>query len=72
MSKAHHYDTITKFKFDLFSDRKIVENLYIIAKGSMEKTKRRIDNLYKYRSYAPELIQNRENILNNSEDIWSS
>ncbi|KOB65318.1 Alpha tocopherol transfer protein [Operophtera brumata] len=52
-------------------DRKIVENLLIIAKGSIEKTKGRIDNLYKYRSYAPELIQNREKILNSSDDIWN-
>ncbi|XP_004928861.2 alpha-tocopherol transfer protein [Bombyx mori] len=52
-------------------DRDIVERMLIISKGSIEKTKHRIDNFYKYRALAPELIQNRENVLSDPSDLWS-
>ncbi|CAH0402707.1 unnamed protein product [Chilo suppressalis] len=52
--------------------RAMVERILIIAKGSLEKTKQRIDALYKHRSLAPELIQNRERELSPlSGDLWS-
>ncbi|XP_060806673.1 alpha-tocopherol transfer protein isoform X1 [Amyelois transitella] len=52
--------------------REIIERMLIISKGSLEKTKQRIDNFYKYRGFAPELIQNREKELcNHSRGIWT-
>ncbi|CAB3222186.1 unnamed protein product [Arctia plantaginis] len=53
-------------------DREYVERMLIISKGSLEKTKRRIDSWYKYRLLAPELIQGREAILSGSQDLWTS
>ncbi|KAJ8712710.1 hypothetical protein PYW08_008014 [Mythimna loreyi] len=53
-------------------DRDYVERMLIVTKGSMEKTKRRIDNFYKYRLLAPEIIQNREKVLSDSEDLWTA
>ncbi|KAJ0173152.1 hypothetical protein K1T71_011328 [Dendrolimus kikuchii] len=51
-------------------NREFVENMLIAAKGSMEKTKRRIDNLYKYRGMSSDILANREKILSESEDLW--
>lgn len=56
----------------LFSERIVVENMLVAAKGSIEKAKRRIDNFYKYRGFAPELIQNREKLLSDPDDLWSA
>ncbi|CAH0595078.1 unnamed protein product [Chrysodeixis includens] len=53
-------------------DRNFVERMLIISKGSMEKVKRRLDSYYKYRLLAPEIIQNREKVLSDSEDLWTS
>ncbi|KAF9806241.1 hypothetical protein SFRURICE_021460 [Spodoptera frugiperda] len=53
-------------------ERPFVERMLIVAKGSMEKAKRRIDNYYRYRLLAPEIIQNREKVLSDSQDLWSS
>ncbi|XP_049879563.1 uncharacterized protein LOC126376288 [Pectinophora gossypiella] len=44
-------------------DRDFVERMLLNAKGSIEKAKRRIDNIYKFRYLTPELVQNRENHL---------
>ncbi|KAL0818349.1 hypothetical protein ABMA28_008827 [Loxostege sticticalis] len=53
-------------------NRAIIERMLITAKGSLEKTKQRIDCLYKYRGLAPELIQNREKELSMYHgDLWS-
>ncbi|KAL4712415.1 hypothetical protein ACJJTC_001576 [Scirpophaga incertulas] len=52
--------------------RAMVERILITAKGSLEKTKQRIDNLYKYRALAPELIQDRDKDLSPfCGDLWS-
>ncbi|XP_031764376.1 alpha-tocopherol transfer protein-like [Galleria mellonella] len=52
--------------------RAIIERLLIISKGSLEKTKQKIDCFYKYRYLAPELIQNRERELcDHQKDIWT-
>ncbi|PZC72925.1 hypothetical protein B5X24_HaOG210360 [Helicoverpa armigera] len=53
-------------------DRDFVERMLVVTKGSLEKAKRRIDNFYKYRLLAPEIIQNREKVLSDSEDLWTS
>ncbi|XP_072934340.1 alpha-tocopherol transfer protein-like [Epargyreus clarus] len=52
-------------------NRDFIERMLVIAKGSREKTKRRIDNFYKYRSLAPELIQSRIKLLDGSTDMWT-
>ena len=42
------------------------------SKGSLEKAKRKIDHFYKYRSLAPELIQDRSDDLNDPNyDPWT-
>ncbi|OWR55141.1 hypothetical protein KGM_206990 [Danaus plexippus plexippus] len=46
-------------------DRDHIEKLLISTNGSREKTKRRIDNFYKYRSQAPELVLSRREVLTN-------
>ncbi|XP_030031260.1 uncharacterized protein LOC115448096 isoform X2 [Manduca sexta] len=53
-------------------EREMVERMLVISKGSMEKTKRRIDNYYKYRGLTPEVIQNRDKVLSGSNDLWTS
>ncbi|XP_063832992.1 uncharacterized protein LOC135082161 [Ostrinia nubilalis] len=52
-------------------NRAVIERTLITAKGSLEKTKQRLDALYKYRGLAPELIQNREKDLSDYGDLWS-
>ncbi|KAI5638792.1 CRAL/TRIO domain-containing protein [Phthorimaea operculella] len=51
-------------------DREFVERLLIAAKGSREKTKQRLDNFYRHRSMAPELIQNRAEYIDSGE-MWA-
>ncbi|XP_075984008.1 alpha-tocopherol transfer protein-like [Anticarsia gemmatalis] len=53
-------------------DRDVVERMLIVAKGSIEKTKRRIDNWYKFRLLAPEIVQGRDKVLSDSQDLWTS
>ncbi|CAG5022659.1 unnamed protein product [Parnassius apollo] len=53
-------------------DRDFIERILVSAKGSREKAKYRIDNFYKYRALAPELIQSRVEILSKTdENIWT-
>ncbi|CAH0713622.1 unnamed protein product, partial [Brenthis ino] len=52
-------------------DRDYVEKILISTKGSQEKAKRKIDNFYKYRSLAPELVQQRIQDLDDPNyDPW--
>lgn len=51
-------------------DSDLIERLLIISKGSREKTKRRIDCLYRIKSLAPSIIQNREQLLDSKDTIW--
>ncbi|KAJ2937374.1 hypothetical protein O0L34_g1968 [Tuta absoluta] len=51
-------------------DREFVERLLIAAKGSREKTKQRLDNFYRHRSMAPELIQNRDEYIDSGK-MWT-
>ncbi|CAK1590213.1 unnamed protein product [Parnassius mnemosyne] len=53
-------------------DRDLIERILIASKGSREKTKYRIENFYKHRALAPELIQSRVEILSKTdENIWT-
>ncbi|XP_028167689.1 uncharacterized protein LOC114358028 [Ostrinia furnacalis] len=53
-------------------NRAVIERTLITAKGSLDKTKQRLDALYKYRGLAPELIQNREKDLSDQHgELWS-
>ncbi|XP_061723105.1 uncharacterized protein LOC133529411 isoform X2 [Cydia pomonella] len=51
-------------------DPDVVRTFLLVAKGSREKAKRRIDNFYKYRGLAPELIQSRIQALSSNQDLW--
>lgn len=52
--------------------RDYIEKTLMASKGSLEKAKRKIDNFYKYRSLAPELIQDRSDDLNDPNyDPWT-
>ncbi|CAH2052277.1 unnamed protein product, partial [Iphiclides podalirius] len=53
-------------------EREIIEKILVVSKGSREKTKNRIDNFYKYRALAPELVQSRVELLSKpDEKIWT-
>ncbi|XP_034827505.1 alpha-tocopherol transfer protein-like isoform X1 [Maniola hyperantus] len=57
---------------DAVIDRDYVEKMLISTRCSREKCKRKIDNFYRYRSYAPELIQTRIEQLSDPDfDPWS-
>ncbi|KAJ8715568.1 hypothetical protein PYW07_010050 [Mythimna separata] len=50
--------------------RTIVNMMIIIGKGSIERTKEKIDNFYKYRSMSPELFQHRKHLICSTDKIW--
>ncbi|XP_063388744.1 alpha-tocopherol transfer protein-like [Cydia fagiglandana] len=52
-------------------DPDVVRTFLLVSKGSREKAKRRIDNFYKYRGLAPELIQSRIQALSSDQDLWT-
>ncbi|XP_013167532.1 PREDICTED: alpha-tocopherol transfer protein-like isoform X1 [Papilio xuthus] len=53
-------------------ERHLIEKFLVVAKGSREKTKKRIDNFYKYRTLAPELIQSRIDALTKPDHkLWT-
>ncbi|XP_047999645.1 alpha-tocopherol transfer protein-like [Leguminivora glycinivorella] len=53
-------------------DPDVVRTFLLINKGSREKAKRRIDNFYKYRGLAPELIQSRIQALSSDQKLWTT
>ncbi|XP_052738971.1 alpha-tocopherol transfer protein [Bicyclus anynana] len=56
---------------DAFIDRDYVENMLITTRCSREKCKRKIDNFYRHRHYAPEIIQPRIKELSDPDyDPW--
>ncbi|XP_026729919.1 uncharacterized protein LOC113495413 isoform X2 [Trichoplusia ni] len=48
------------------------EMMIIISKGSIERAKEKIDNLYKYRALMPEILQTRKELLCSPEKIWDT
>ncbi|XP_039752548.1 alpha-tocopherol transfer protein-like [Pararge aegeria] len=56
---------------DAFIDRDYVERMLVATRCSREKCKKKINNFYRYRSCAPELVQTRIKELSNPDyDPW--
>ncbi|KAJ8709659.1 hypothetical protein PYW08_009663 [Mythimna loreyi] len=53
-------------------NRTILEMMIIVGKGSIERTKEKIDNFYKQRFLLPEIFQHKEHIICSSEKMWES
>lgn len=54
--------------FYTISDRLILERVFIIAKGSVEETKRRIERMLTSRGMMPELCLNKS--IEEFQDLW--
>ncbi|XP_063628802.1 alpha-tocopherol transfer protein-like [Cydia splendana] len=52
-------------------DSEVIVKMLIMAKGSREKVKSKIDKFYKYRGMSPDLIHSRIELLNGNQDLFT-
>ncbi|XP_047999108.1 alpha-tocopherol transfer protein-like [Leguminivora glycinivorella] len=52
-------------------DSEVIVKMLIMAKGSREKVKSKIDKFYKYRGLSPDLIHSRIEVLKGDEDFFT-
>ncbi|XP_061723094.1 uncharacterized protein LOC133529402 isoform X2 [Cydia pomonella] len=52
-------------------ESEVIVKMLIMAKGSREKVKSKIDRFYKYRGMSPDLIQSRIEVLTGNQDLFT-